>query len=107
MAEVSVRINGRTYPVACENGEEEHLTHLANYLDARVAELAGRVGQIGDAQLVVMASLMVADELSEAYDKIDKTGAGAEGGSSGRGVSESLAAVAERVENIAAKLESA
>lgn len=103
MAEIQVRINGRTYPVACEDGQEEHLAHLANYIDAQVTELVGRVGQVGDAHLMVMASLMVADELSEAYDKIDDGGAPGEASNS---VAESLGAIAERVESIAARLES-
>ena len=65
MPQVSVTINGRQFRMACEDGEEEHLTHLAQELDARIVQLRARFGEIGDTRLTVMAALSVADELSE------------------------------------------
>jgi cell division protein ZapA len=72
MAQVSVRINGRHYQVACEDGQEAHLQKLAAYIDERVAELVRDVGQVGDARLLVMASLLIADELADAYDELEE-----------------------------------
>jgi cell division protein ZapA len=72
MAQVSVRINGRHYQVACEDGQEAHLQKLAAYIDERVSELVRDVGQVGDARLVVMASLLIADELADAYDELEE-----------------------------------
>lgn len=66
MAQVEVTINGRSYTIACDDGQESHLTKLAAYLDSRVAELAGATGQLGDARMLVMTGLLLADELSEA-----------------------------------------
>ena len=65
MAQVSITINGRGYQIACDDGQEEHLRRLAAYVDRRVAELVAAMGQIGDQRLLVMASLLVADELSD------------------------------------------
>lgn len=65
MPEVSVTINGRTYRMACDAGQEEHLARLSKELDARIARLRDSFGEIGDTRLTVMAALMVADELSE------------------------------------------
>jgi cell division protein ZapA len=70
MAHVSVSINGRQYRMACEDGQESHLTKLAKNLDERIHELRGKFGQIGDARLVVMAALTVADDLVEANKRI-------------------------------------
>jgi cell division protein ZapA len=67
---VSVKINNRTYQVGCEEGQAQHVEKLASYLDRRVAELAGDVGQVGDARLLVMASLLIADELADTYDEL-------------------------------------
>lgn len=67
MPHLSVTINGRDYSVACEEGEQEHLGRLAEYLKVRVDELVESLGQIGDARLLVMASLLISDELSDAY----------------------------------------
>ena len=71
MAQVAVTINGRKYDIACDDGQEAHLTRLAQYVDRRVDELVAAVGQVGDARLLVMASLLVADELSEVYTELD------------------------------------
>jgi cell division protein ZapA len=66
MAHVSVTINGRQYRMACEEGEEAHLLRLAKDLDHRIEGLRTRFGEIGDARLIVMAAIMVSDELVEA-----------------------------------------
>jgi cell division protein ZapA len=71
MAQVAVTINGRKYDIACDDGQEAHLSRLAQYIDKRVDELIAAVGQVGDARLLVMASLLVADELSEVYTELD------------------------------------
>lgn len=64
MAQIEVRINGRSYPIVCSDGEEEHIGQLAHFLDRTVAELAEKAGQVGDSHLLVMAGLMIADELA-------------------------------------------
>ena len=66
MAQVAVTINGRNYRIACEDGQEEHLIKLSGYLNGKVEELVRAVGQIGDTRLLVMAGLLIADELSDA-----------------------------------------
>ncbi|HVX99804.1 MAG TPA: cell division protein ZapA [Pseudorhodoplanes sp.] len=65
MSQVSVTINGRQFRMACEDGQESHLTRLAKELDQRIDQLRASVGEIGDTRLTVMAALMLADELSE------------------------------------------
>ena len=71
MPQVDVHINGRRYQIACDKGQEEHLSQLAEYVDKRVQGLVGSVGQVGDARLLVMTSLLLADELSEAYSTLE------------------------------------
>jgi cell division protein ZapA len=109
MPQVDVNINGRRYQIACDEGQEEHLTQLADYVDKRIQELVGAVGQVGDARLLVMTSLLVADELAEAYTALDENahvgdGDGA-GGVAARERDEALAsmleAMASRIEGIA------
>jgi cell division protein ZapA len=70
MPQINVTINGRQFRMACENGEEARLTHLAEELDARIATLRARFGEIGDTRLTVMAALALADELSEVKEKL-------------------------------------
>jgi cell division protein ZapA len=70
MPQVSVTINGRQFRMACEDGEESHLLHLAEGLDQRISRLRDRFGEIGDTRLTVMAALTLADELSETKERL-------------------------------------
>lgn len=70
MAQVTVTIAGRTYRMACNEGEEPHLEALAHQMDSRIEELRGAFGEIGDQRLIVMAGISVADELAEARRRI-------------------------------------
>jgi cell division protein ZapA len=70
MATVNATIAGRQFRLACEDGQEDHLTALAQNIDERIAELRKKFGEIGDTRLTVMAALMVSDELAEAARKI-------------------------------------
>jgi len=70
MGQVSVIVNGRTYGVACDDGQEERIRRLAQYIDGKVADFAKSLGQIGDARLILLAGLVVADELAEANEAL-------------------------------------
>ena len=70
MAQVAVQIAGRTYRMACDEGQEGHLMDLARKLDTMIADLKGSFGEIGDQRLTVMAGVMMADELSEAHARV-------------------------------------
>ena len=70
MSHINVTINGRQYRMACEEGQEVRLLKLAETLEARVTELRGKFGEIGDARLTVMAALTVCDELLDATTRL-------------------------------------
>jgi cell division protein ZapA len=70
MAQLSVTVNGRSYPIVCDDGQEEHVSRLAAYIDKRASEIADTVGQVAEGRLLVMTSLLIADELQEAYDEM-------------------------------------
>ena len=72
MAHVTVTIGGRNYRLACNEGEEHHLEALARDVDAKINEIRGSFGEIGDQRIVVMAALTLADELSEARGAVEK-----------------------------------
>jgi cell division protein ZapA len=65
MGQVSVTLNGRTYRLECGEGEENHLIALAEYLGSHVDTMKRKFGQVGDDRLILMASLLVTDELWE------------------------------------------
>lgn len=121
MGQITVTVNERDYAIACEDGQEEHLGKLARYLDQRVGELAGSIGQVGHARLLVIAGLLISDELSDAYAEIEQlkeklaaaeAGAGEKANAAenaareaDRRAVESLERAAERVDAIAAGLQ--
>ncbi|HUI22582.1 MAG TPA: cell division protein ZapA [Methylocella sp.] len=69
MAQLAVTIAGRVYRVACDEGEEARLGDLAQLVDAKIAGLRQRFGEIGDQRLIIMAAITLADEWSEANDR--------------------------------------
>ncbi len=107
MAQIAVTINGRSYPVACNEGEEQRIGELARYVDDKVKGFARELGQIGEARLLVLAALVLADELADAQaDQASPragNGVAADHGKFASGVEN----LARRIEAIAAKLEGA
>ena len=105
MSEVRVTINGRDYLVGCDDGQEAHVGRLGRYVDQKVGGLVKSVGQIGDARLLVMASLVIADELAETDQALSemKTEAGAATPSRAQQAEE--AAMATALDGLAARLE--
>ena len=65
MAQVTVTIDSKTYRMACEEGQEEHLSELAGRFDRYVGHLKSQFGEIGDLRITVMSGIMVMDELHE------------------------------------------
>jgi cell division protein ZapA len=65
MAQVTVTIDGKAYRMACEEGQEDHLTELATRFDRYVGHLKDQFGEIGDLRITVMAGIMITDEISE------------------------------------------
>ncbi|MEM9732758.1 MAG: cell division protein ZapA [Pseudomonadota bacterium] len=70
MPQVAVLINGKTYRMACDEGQEAHLLDLAKRFDKTIDSLKGSFGEIGDQRLTVMAGVMVTDELVELQHKV-------------------------------------
>ena len=104
MAQTSVRINGRSYPIVCDDGQEAHLAQLALFIDKRIEQLAAAVGRSDDARLLVMASLLVADELMDAQAELQAVRAGVDK-SPAMAAAAAEDAVAGRIERIAARIE--
>ena len=110
MAQVDVAINGKSYRIACDDGQEDHLLQLAAFVDQRIQELVASVGQVGDARLLVMASLLISDELSETFsnlNSVDDNGAVDAEAEAEQVLAQTTEALAQRIELIAEKLEPA
>ncbi|HMP56313.1 MAG TPA: cell division protein ZapA [Novosphingobium sp.] len=90
MSNVTLSIGGRSYTVACAAGEEDHVRSLGDMIDARVRQMEGLATQ-GEARMLLFAALLLADDLHEARSRPDDAAL--------------LDAVADRLENLASRLE--
>ncbi len=70
MPQIEISLNGRRYPVACQAGEEDRVRSVAAFVDSRLAELKASAVHASDTQLLVMASLLLADELFDMREQI-------------------------------------
>lgn len=70
MPQVEVMIGGRTFEVACQDGEEPFLQSAAGMLDAEAAQIADQLGRVPEARMLLMAGLMLADRTSGLEEKL-------------------------------------
>lgn len=70
MAQVTVTIAEKSYRIACEDGQEDHLRRLAGEVDGKIGEMRRAFGEIGDSRLTVMAAITFLDEREELRQQI-------------------------------------
>jgi len=128
MGQVVVKVNGRDFVLSCPDGQEPRIRRLAQYIDTKVTEFTRTVGQVGEARLVLLAALVIADELSDANEALQQErnrtrGPGGPGGNLGGGpggpsdgsgdetpgaidaAASGIRGMAQRIEAIAARIE--
>jgi cell division protein ZapA len=66
MGQVLVNVNGRSYRFDCGDGEEARLNELAAIVKARIDALTQQYGHVGSERLMLMAALLITDELLDA-----------------------------------------
>lgn len=72
MAEINIAIHGKTYGIACDDGQEKHVHELAKYVDARLREIAGAGAASNESHLLVLTALVLADEIFESRMAINR-----------------------------------
>ena len=69
MAELNVQIGGRSFTVACQDGEEHFLQTAAAMLDREAQPLIAQMGRITEAKMLLMAGLLLADRTASVEDQ--------------------------------------
>lgn len=103
MAQVTLRINGHAHSIGCEDGEEAHLVAMGEEVEKRIERAKALGAHSGEARLLVMAALFMADELHDAAIEMHRLQKGKP--TSDRAKSERLTRLAARAEQIAASTE--
>ena len=106
MAQVDVSVNGQSYRIACEDGQEDRLVDLATMVDEKVLELVNQIGQVGSNRLLVMAALIIADELVDLKNEAGSSQELADN-SNQQDTVLALQEITKRIENIADQVERA
>ena len=71
---VEINVNNQIYKISCEKGQEENIQNLAKFINNELEQLVSSVGQIGEARLLLMTCLIIADKLkneSSLSDSLD------------------------------------
>ena len=101
---VTIRLNGTPYQIGCGEGEEAHIESLAGEIETILQSLVGAVGQIGEARLLAMASLILADRAHEGGPATGASATGVDDG--GEAAAAALESAAERILALASRLSS-
>ena len=72
MADVDININNRTYRISCKDGEEERISILASEINKEVSVLVDKIGQLGEARMILLAALILLDKVDENENRIEK-----------------------------------
>ena len=105
---VTIRLNGNPYQIGCGAGEEAHVSKLGEEVESIMQSLIASVGQIGEARLLAMVALILADRAAGNADEPPLKG-GASGAASASvadhdAAAEALEMAAERIAALASRL---
>ena len=106
MAQVTLRINGYAYTLGCQDGEEQHLEAMSDEVGRRIDGVRLAAGPSGEARMLVMAALLMADDIFELRSRLEAAEAAAGGTAKpDPKLSRKLNRMAKRAEDIAEGLE--
>jgi cell division protein ZapA len=103
MSNITLKIGGRSYTVACADGQEDHIKGLGQTIDAKLASMGGAAGQ-NEPRTLLFAALLLADEVYELKNQ-PASGNARGGADGGPDVAPVLEGLADKLENLAAQLE--
>lgn len=115
MAEVNLNIRGKNYPIVCDDGQEQHIQNLAQYIDSQVGEIAASGAADNDNHMLVLTALIMADKIHEQQGQLEAaeqilSEAGKELPSSSvdeKAVAEAISSLASRISLVAGRLKNA
>jgi len=71
MANINIKFNNKDYLLSCEDGQEENLKELAEYLDSKYGELKKNLGNIGESKLLLITAIKMVDEYFDLNKKVN------------------------------------
>lgn len=96
MSNLTLAIGGRSFTIACADGEESHIETLGRLIDEKVSA-SGATGQT-ESRMLLYAALMLADEVVDLQKRTN-------GDAQSPELAQHLTRLAQRFENLADILE--
>jgi len=112
MAELNIKVNGRNYAIACDDGQEGRVAQLGAYVDEKLAAIKAAGAGTNDAHLLVLTAIVMADEVFDLKDNSANTNAAPLDGlkiseTDEKDIVDALDLMAERINSIAGNLKEA
>ena len=101
---VTIRLNGNAYQIGCGAGEEAHVSKLGEEVESIMQSLIASVGQIGEARLLAMVALILADRADGHTANASKDGQTASISTEQDTAAEALEMAAARITTLATRL---
>ena len=70
MANINIKFNNKDYLLSCDDGQEENLKELANYIDEKYNELKKNLGNIGENKLLLITAIQMSDDYFDLLKKV-------------------------------------
>ena len=70
MANVNIKFNNKDYLLSCDDGQEESLKKLTNFLNKKYLELKNKLGNIGENKLLLITTIELIDEYFNLKQKV-------------------------------------
>jgi len=71
MANINIKFNNKDYLLSCDDGQEESLKKLTNFLDKKYFELKDQLGSIGENKLLLITTIKILDDYFNLKQKVD------------------------------------
>lgn len=111
MGQVNLQINGRSFGMECDDGQEQRVKELGEYVENKVQNISSAGAANNETHLLVLTALMLADEVIDLRDDLAALGDHVE--SKGnydqeqQMVAEAIDTIAERIEIMAERVQKA
>ena len=111
MAEVNITINGRSFGIFCEDGQEQRVAELSQYVDGRLKDIAKAGAATNESHLLVLTSLLLADEVHDLRNEVGAANANLQTAQSSQtdeaAVAHAIEDLASRIDRIASRIQNA
>lgn len=111
MAHITLMINGRSFGMECDDGQEQRVRELGHYVDAKIRSISASGGATNENHLLVLTSLMLTNEIFELRDQLGAMGeqirANEDWATQETAVAQMIETLSERIDLIANRIQNA